>query len=307
MREDRLLLPRGWHKALNIIHQIFVGICLVSLIALIVLLVLRNGADGSRLASLDFKIYSLFNGFFIWSFYGIVTTAIIFAIFTRWGFFRHKWLVIKWVFVAVLILMTMFLISPAISGLVAIRSGGFVIEGAKEEYSRLGGAAIPWLILEGLIIAGIKVLSKLKPWGGIPNIFKLKRETFLIISAVAVFVGLLFIATGFFNLQRIRNMTIEEPDLKKMENGRYIGKTEVGGFSYIVEVIITNHRIEDIKVLKNRNSSYARWAEAVIPRILKRQTLNVDAVTGATTTSKALMKTVSNSLQSDEEPDDLEN
>ena len=94
-------------------------------------------------------------------------------------------------------------------------------------------------------------------------------------------------------------MTINEPDLKGLENGRYIGRAEVGGFSYVVEVIMTDHRIEDIKVLKNRNSSYARWAEAVIYKIIRHQTLKVDAVTGATTTSKALMKAVSNSLQSD--------
>jgi uncharacterized protein with FMN-binding domain len=127
----------------------------------------------------------------------------------------------------------------------------------------------------------------------------LKRQTVLILAATGIFFGLLFLAANFFNLQRIRNITINEPDLKRLENGRYIGRAEVGGFSYVAEVIMTDHRIEEIKVLKNRNNSYARWAEAVIHKIIKHQTLKIDAVTGATTTSKALMKAVSNSLQSE--------
>jgi uncharacterized protein with FMN-binding domain len=269
------------------------------MISVVFLLKLRSEYNGSRLASLDEAVYNLYNGVFSWSFYGIIASALIYSIFTKWGFFRYRWITVKWIAASFLLGLTMIYVSPAVSGLVAIRSGGFSINGAEEEYSRLGVSASRWLILESVLFAGMIILATLKPWGTRKKEPGLKRKTILIIATTGILIGLLFMATNFFNLQRIRNMTINEPDLKGLENGRYIGRAEVGGFSYVVEVIMTNHRIEDIKVLKNRNSSYARWAEAVIYKIIRHQTLKVDAVTGATTTSKALMKAVSNSLQSD--------
>jgi len=275
------------------------ALCFGSMISVVFLLKLRSEYNGSRLASLDEAVYNLYNGVFSWSFYGIIASALIYSIFTKWGFFRYRWITVKWIAASFLLGLTMIYVSPAVSGLVAIRSGGFSINGAEEEYSRLGVSASRWLILESVLFAGMIILATLKPWGTRKKEPGLKRKTILIIATTGILIGLLFMATNFFNLQRIRNMTINEPDLKGLENGRYIGRAEVGGFSYVVEVIMTNHRIEDIKVLKNRNSSYARWAEAVIYKIIRHQTLKVDAVTGATTTSKALMKAVSNSLQSD--------
>jgi len=44
------------------------------------------------------------------------------------------------------------------------------------------------------------------------------------------------------------------------------------------------------------NASYAKKAAAVIPRVIERQMPNVDAVTGATATSKAILKAVERSL-----------
>jgi uncharacterized protein with FMN-binding domain len=297
--DEKFILPDKWRKVLNTVHQIFVAGCFLSMIYIIVLLIIRSGADGTRLKSLDMTIYKTFNGVFSWLFYCIIASALIFSAFTKWGFFKYRWIIVKWISVVILLCLTMFFLSPAVNGLVAIRSGGFSIEGAKEEYSRLGGTATLWLILEALLIAFLKVFSKLKPWGDRKKEPKLGRKTVLIIAAAGIFIVLLFMASNFFNLQRIRNMTINEPDLRRLENGRYIGRAEVGGFSFVVEVIMTDHRMEEIKVLKNGDSSYERWAEGVISKILRYQTLQVDAITGATTTSKALMKAVSNSLQSE--------
>jgi len=299
MPDERFLLPDIWRKILKAVHLSFMALCFGSMISIIFLLKLRSKFNGSRLASLDTAIYKLFNGIFSWSFYGIMASALIYSIFTKKGFFRYRWITVKWISAVILICLTLFFVYPSVSGLMAIRSGDFTIEGAKEEYFRMGSVATFWLILAAALFIGMIILATLKPWGARKKEPGLKRKTVLIIATTGILIGLLFMAASFFNLQRIRSMTIKEPDLKGLENGTYIGRAEVGGFSYVVEVIMTNHRIEDIKVLKNRNSSYARWAETVIYKILRYQTLKVDAVTGATTSSKALMKAVSNSLQSD--------
>ncbi len=64
--------------------------------------------------------------------------------------------------------------------------------------------------------------------------------------------------------------------------------------------MVQNHRIEAIKFMKNRQSFYAKLAEGISDKILFAQTLNVDAVTGATTTSKCLQKAIENALTAPE-------
>jgi len=40
-----------------------------------------------------------------------------------------------------------------------------------------------------------------------------------------------------------------------------------------VEVKVFDHKITDLKVIQNRKSAYARFAEGVIPRIMEAQVL----------------------------------
>lgn len=95
---------------------------------------------------------------------------------------------------------------------------------------------------------------------------------------------------------RVRQMDIQDVDIDGIQDGEYLGSFAYSGFDYKVKTIINGHRIKDIEVLQNRDSKHAKRAEGVLPEIIKRQTPNVDAISGATTTSKALMKAVENSL-----------
>ena len=63
---------------------------------------------------------------------------------------------------------------------------------------------------------------------------------------------------------------------------------------------VADNRIAQIKVRKNRDTKHAKKAEGVIERVLEAQTPNVDASTGATTTSKALLKAIENGLLSEQ-------
>jgi uncharacterized protein with FMN-binding domain len=94
----------------------------------------------------------------------------------------------------------------------------------------------------------------------------------------------------------VRHMNIKDVDISKIRDGQYIGDFSYCGFKYEVETIVNNHKIQNIMVLHNRDTRHAKRAEGVISEILKNQTPNVDAISGATTTSKALMKAVENSL-----------
>jgi len=92
-------------------------------------------------------------------------------------------------------------------------------------------------------------------------------------------------------------MEIGQVDLALVPDGEHLGTFACDGFDYRVSVAVKDHRIEAVKILSNLDTKYAKKAEGVAPAILERQTPKVDAVTGATVSSKMLMKAAENALR----------
>lgn len=105
-----------------------------------------------------------------------------------------------------------------------------------------------------------------------------------------------FLGCASQEMIRVRQMEIGDVAIDAIRDGEYIGAYSYSGFEYKVKTIVAAHQIKDIEILQNRNSKHAKLAEGVLSEIIKKQTPKVDAVSGATTTSKALMKAVENSL-----------
>lgn len=105
-----------------------------------------------------------------------------------------------------------------------------------------------------------------------------------------------FLGCAYQEMIRVRQMDIQNVDISSIQDGKYIGSFSYSGFEYIVKTIVNAQKIIAIEILQNRDTKRAQRAEGVLREILKRQTPNVDAISGATTTSKALMKAVENSL-----------
>jgi uncharacterized protein with FMN-binding domain len=101
----------------------------------------------------------------------------------------------------------------------------------------------------------------------------------------------------YLQLTHYRNLPINEIDLDRVEDGEYVGEANYG-FEYKVRVLIKNHQIEDIVILQNRDSFYAILAEGIKFKIIRDQKINSDAITGATTTSKMLMKSIESAIVS---------
>lgn len=91
-------------------------------------------------------------------------------------------------------------------------------------------------------------------------------------------------------------LTIEDQDLSSIHNGVYYGSQKLGRTLYGVQVTIKDYVITDIKVVSNRKNNYAKRAEGVIQNVLARGNVNADIVTGATTSSKALLKAIEQAI-----------
>lgn len=116
---------------------------------------------------------------------------------------------------------------------------------------------------------------------------------------IVVLAGAIF---GFTYLSKIKNyqekvdnIVIEDVDLKEIKDGKYVGEFDADVVAAKVEVEIKDNVIKDIKLIEHKTD---RGAEAeVIPQmVVDAQSLNVDVISGATNSSKIILKAIQNAL-----------
>jgi uncharacterized protein with FMN-binding domain len=100
-------------------------------------------------------------------------------------------------------------------------------------------------------------------------------------------------------VEQIKSMDISHVDPATVPDGEYIGEFPFRQrYLYRVKVTVKSGRIANIQVLENgTENEHAEKGLGVIPHILREQSPEVDAVSGATVTSKALMKCVEKALK----------
>lgn len=96
--------------------------------------------------------------------------------------------------------------------------------------------------------------------------------------------------------EKISGIRLQGVDTGNIADGNYIGEYDAGYIFTKVEVIFSNGTIENIILLEHRNER-GKAAEKVISDIIDTQEFPVDAVTGATNSSKAIQKAVQNALE----------
>jgi uncharacterized protein with FMN-binding domain len=83
--------------------------------------------------------------------------------------------------------------------------------------------------------------------------------------------------------------------LAQAEDGTYTGSCNDGLIFVKLEVTVEDHAITGISILEHRNGKGAA-AERITEDIMQAQSLDVEAVTGATVSSSVIRKAVENAL-----------
>lgn len=128
-----------------------------------------------------------------------------------------------------------------------------------------------------------------------------KRKIILIIVAILV----LGIAAGIFAMvtyvksfdKRISEVTVTNVDLNKIPDGTYTGSCKVFPVEATVEVTVESHKIISINLIKHVNGQ-GKPAEVIPDKVVQAQSLDVDAISGATFSSKVILKAIENALSS---------
>lgn len=98
--------------------------------------------------------------------------------------------------------------------------------------------------------------------------------------------------------EAMSKVVIRDIDLSKVKDGAYTGSYDAKFVAAVVRVTVKDGKMTDIKLLEHK---YDRGGPAVVivDDILKEQSLDVDAVSGATNSSKTILKAVENALESE--------
>jgi len=96
-------------------------------------------------------------------------------------------------------------------------------------------------------------------------------------------------------IKKVVELPINEIQLSNIKNGKYEGEFSSFPVYVKVEVSISDGRISNIDILEHRNGK-GKKAEALVDKIIDEQKLDVDAVSGATVSSKCIIKAVEDAL-----------
>lgn len=121
-----------------------------------------------------------------------------------------------------------------------------------------------------------------------------KKKVILAIAAVIV---LGFATLPFLDLPEPIPLTISDAsfNLAQIENGTYPGSCDNGLVKVRVEVIVENHTILEVRLLEHDNG-LGGDAEAITDTVVQRQSVEVDTISGATISSKTVLKAIENAL-----------
>ena len=124
------------------------------------------------------------------------------------------------------------------------------------------------------------------------------KKLLKILGILTVVIAVIFAGMYMFlsnNLEKLVDAEIQEIDIESLKPGIYIGEYSVPPVSATVEVTVESGRIEGIELLDHGNGM-GQPAEVIIDDIVDEQSLEVDIISGATYSSRVIMKAVEDAL-----------
>lgn len=125
---------------------------------------------------------------------------------------------------------------------------------------------------------------------------RILKPILYVLAIIIIFIsaGIVFITRG---LESGSKVAVGNINLESINDGTYKGKYEGGRWSNEMIITVKDHKITDVKVVKDVLFKKSEVTEAIIEKVIQEQKINVPVVSGATVTSKAYLKAIENSLK----------
>lgn len=120
------------------------------------------------------------------------------------------------------------------------------------------------------------------------------------IGILSVLVAMVCLVSIFFVMLRnekeeVNNLVFENVNMSDVEDGIYEGEASTTLVNVKVRVTVRDKSIENIEILRHDNG-FGSKAESIVDEMIKRNTYDVDAVSGATYSSIVIENAVNQAL-----------
>lgn len=128
-----------------------------------------------------------------------------------------------------------------------------------------------------------------------------RMKKVLLIFGSAMGFGVLLVIGGMVwlssNLDTLESVELSHSSFSTLEDGVYIGQCDEGRWETSVEVTVVDGALTSIRLVEDVTFPEQGVFEQIKREVLERETLDVDAVSGATLTSNAYLTAIDKALK----------
>lgn len=121
------------------------------------------------------------------------------------------------------------------------------------------------------------------------------KKLLLSLLFVTVLSGSIYYFVSTKIVKESNDIVLNNLQLDNVDDGIYIGEYALSPVKVKVEVVIKNNIVEKIEILEHQKGIGDK-AEKITEDVINKQSLNVDVVSGATVSSKVILKAVDNAV-----------
>ncbi|OAA29429.1 FMN-binding protein [Kosmotoga arenicorallina S304] len=130
-----------------------------------------------------------------------------------------------------------------------------------------------------------------------------KRVLIVVVAAVVLFGCFVTIKLSAEYAQmkkELKTIVLSDIDYSNLEDGNYFGNYKLGLVSAKVRVKIDDGKISDIEIIEHITGK-GKKAEGIIDAVIEEQSVKVDIISGATYSSKTILKAIENAVRNGEQ------
>lgn len=159
-------LSANGKKILKGVHLFFVCAWLGAAVSLLLLGYAKNGiTNGDELYAFNASMKLIDDFIIIPSAFGTLITGLMFSVFTKWGFFKFYWIIVKYAAIIAQILFGSFFLGPWLNGATAIVDAERIEALQNQTYLYFSQMNTYFGLLQALLLVVIVFISVFKPWG----------------------------------------------------------------------------------------------------------------------------------------------
>ncbi len=126
---------------------------------------------------------------------------------------------------------------------------------------------------------------------------KIFLKVIVILIAVILIVAACAYAFATAGMKTVLGEAISPADLSALSDGSYQGTYKNARWSNTVEVTIVANKIVDVKILDDVAIAQEDVTKELIQKVIQKQNIDVDTISGATATCNAYLKAMEDALK----------